>query len=440
MEKFEDTPRYDVAIIGGGIGGLSAAKVLSDEHPDASIILCEKEDTVGQGTSRGDHNTNTAHTGAFYPVNSLKAVSARKGFRFLRDYHDQKGLVRRDIGKIIAASEEGDGPLIEKYYRQAVANGQRPESVSIISGDELRSEHEPLLGKNVESGLLLRDCFLFDADGVMRELAKDLERSGVTVGTDLEVLEVTALPEGWLVKTSRGEFIAKHLVNQAGTHADRIAKMTGGAQDWKIIPVMGSYFELDEPADFRHAIYEPTRRPPFLGVHIMPGQNGKPFMGPDVFFSPYRERIGEETKKRRLKDWILEPFGNLIGFSETGKNAFPNADFYLGMLGSAEGRAEVRKHFHRREFSQDVQRLVNPDLLTIDPGRIHYLRSGIRAQALDLVEGKILQDMDREILLNPHNLDSLAIHDKMPGSPGFTASVGKAAWLVGEIREKLAGR
>jgi|GEM_PF-3362577 len=432
-----DILEYDVAIIGGGIGGLSAAKVLKEQHPDASIILCEKEDLVGQGTSRGDHNTNTAHTGAFYGADSLKGRSARKGFKFLKDYHDQKGLVRRDVGKIIAASQPGDEALIEKYFHQAIANGQRPESVHIVSGDELRAEHEPLLSQNVNSGLLLRDCFLFDADGVMREIARDLENVGVYVGVQHEVLDVQAVPQGWLVKTNLGEFIAKHLVNQAGTHADRIAKMTGGAKDWKIIPVMGSYFELDTPADVHHTIYEPTRRPPFLGVHIMPGKEGKPFMGPDVFFSPFRERLGEETKKRRMKDWITEPFANLIGFAGNGKNAFPNASFYMGMLGSAEGRAEVRKHFARKEFAQDVQRLVNPDLLPIHPNKIHYLRSGIRAQALDLVKGVILQDMDKEVVQNPHANGSIAIHDKMPGSPGFTASVGKAEWLVKEISEAL---
>lgn len=433
LSSYNSTPELDVLVIGGGIGGLSAARVLNEEKPDAKIALLEKEPEVGQGTSHDNHNTNTGHTGAFYAPGSLKATSAKEGFHWLRQYHDEKGLKRRDTGKIIAGTLPEDIGLLQTYFKQALANGQRPESVTLLDGDELRAEHEPFLSQGVTKGLLLEDCYLFDANGVLREMQKDLERAGVSVKTDHKVLDIKPLKKGWLVKTNQGEFIATHIVNQAGTHSDKIARMTGGAKNWKIMPVMGSYFQLDRAAEFRRAIYEPTRQPPFLGVHIMPGKDGKPFMGPDVFFSPYRERLGEETSHRSFAEWIKGPFENLIGLDAKGHDAFPNAAFYMGMLGSATGRDEVIKHFSMERFAQDVQRLVDPDKLRLDPNAIQYLRSGIRAQALDLTKGIILQDMEKEVIQNPNDPNSIAIHDKMPGSPGFTASVGKARWLVRDI-------
>lgn len=433
------TQEFDVTFVGAGIGGLSGACVLKERRPGTTVAILEKEEEVGQGTSHPDHNTGCAHTGCFYPEGSVKAIAVREGFCWLREFHETHSLVRRDIGKIIAASEGGDGAFLRRYQSQALSNGQRPESVKLLSGDELRAEHEPLLSGSVTEGLLLEDCFIFDAGGVMSALKKDLKESGVTIKTGCEVRDIQARPEGWLIVTNEGEFMTRHVVSHAGTHADRIAAMTGGAQDWRIVPVLGAYFELTAEADIRHMIYEPTRKPPFLGVHIMPGADGRPCIGPDVFFSPYRERVGEETSVMGWLTRIVEPFRNIVGFSTVrgAPHFFPIADFYASMLASPDGRAEIVRHFFKGQFATDVQRLINPDLLLIDQSQVTPLKSGIRAQNLDLKTGEISLDMGKEVVVNPHNGDSLAVHDKMPGSPGFTASVGKARWIMKEILEAI---
>jgi hypothetical protein len=98
-----------------------------------------------------------------------------------------------------------------------------------------------------------------------------------------------------------------------------------------------------------------------------------------------------------------------------------------------DGRAEVWKHLNEHAFAQDVQRLINRDLLELKGADFSPLRSGIRAQAIDLCTGKVLQDLAKEELANPLNPKSLFISDKMPGSPGFTASVGKARWMTASL-------
>ncbi len=447
--------QIDALVIGCGIGGLSAARVLGEADPGARIVILEKEPQIGQGTSRADHNTGTGHTGAFYPAGSAKATAANEGFKWLRRYHDEKGLEPRQVGKIIAASQPGDGALLQKYLKQAFDNGQ--QAAAILSGDELRDKYEPLLSTSVTEGLWLPECYLFDANGVMRAMAEDVRSRGGELRTGHKVIAVSAISEGWLVTTSQGEFIAKNVVNCAGTHADRLARMAEGhlvdekgnvergiscgARDWKIMPVIGSYVELNKVVDWRTAVYEPTRNPPFLGVHVMPGVSGRPFMGPDVFFSPLRERFGQETTERQsLPIRIWEAVDNVIGVprstAELTRHAIvPNLQFYLGMAAKADGRAEVWKHFNLDEsFARDVQRLVNRDELELHRDDFRPLRSGIRAQAIDLLTGKVLQDLAKEEIVNPHNPDSRFISDKMPGSPGFTASVGKAKWLTHSIQ------
>jgi L-2-hydroxyglutarate oxidase len=424
----------DFLVIGGGIGGLSIMRILGEKYPNAKLVLLEKEAKIGQGTSRSDHNTGTGHTGAFYAPGSAKATAANEGFAWLRDYHIEKGLTLRNIGKIIAASVPGDDLFLEKYQQQAFANGQ--QSAVILSGHELRDNYEPLLSKDITEGLYLPEAYLFDADGVMKAMVEDIRNKGGVIETNHKVLDIKAISEGWLVSTQNNEYIAKQVVNSAGTHADRIARMVGGGKYWKIMPVMGSYMELNKVVDWRTAVYEPTRNPPFLGVHVMPGVNGKPFMGPDVFFSPLRERVGQETAtKQSIFQLIYEAADNIIGmprgiFSMNLNALYPNLQFYYGMGKKRDGRAEFWKHFNREAFAKDAQRLINSDLLELKGSDFTPLRSGIRAQAIDLRTGKVLQDLAKEEIVNPLNHKSRFISDKMPGSPGFTASVGKARWMT----------
>jgi (S)-2-hydroxyglutarate dehydrogenase len=421
-------------VIGGGIGGLSTMRVLGEKYPKAKIVLLEKEPSLGQGTSRSDHNTGTGHTGAFYAPGTAKAIAANQGFTWLRNYHREKGLPIRNVGKIIAASMPGDDLFLKKYQQQATANGQK--AAVILSGDELRATYEPLLSKKITAGLYLPEAYLFDADGVMKAMAEDISRKGGIILTNQKVLDIKALTEGWLVRTQTGEYIAQHIINSAGTHADRIAHRVGGAKTWKIMPVMGSYVELNKVVDWRTAVYEPTRNPPFLGVHVMPGINGKPFMGPDVFFSPLRERAGNETTSTHsIFKRLYEMADNIIGFPRdvralSLRRLFPNLQFYAGMGATTDGRAEVWKHFNMHAFARDAQRLINRDLLELKGSDFSPLRSGIRAQAIDLTTGKVLQDLAKEEIANPLKPASLFISDKMPGSPGFTASVGKARWIT----------
>ena len=62
---------YDVAIIGGGILGLSSARHLLQQHPGLRVVVIEKDDEVaGQQTG---HNSGVIHSGIYYRPGSLKA-------------------------------------------------------------------------------------------------------------------------------------------------------------------------------------------------------------------------------------------------------------------------------------------------------------------------------------------------------------------------------
>jgi len=66
----------DLAIIGGGIVGLSTAMECARRRPGARVLVLEKEAAVGAHQS--SHNSGVIHSGIYYKPGSYKARFARK--------------------------------------------------------------------------------------------------------------------------------------------------------------------------------------------------------------------------------------------------------------------------------------------------------------------------------------------------------------------------
>ena len=61
-------------VIGAGVLGLAIARQLA---PKGSLLIVEREDTIGTGTS--SRNSEVIHAGMYYPAGTLKATSCVKG-------------------------------------------------------------------------------------------------------------------------------------------------------------------------------------------------------------------------------------------------------------------------------------------------------------------------------------------------------------------------
>ena len=71
--------RYDVAVVGGGIVGLAAARELQLRHPSLSMVLLEKEGELA--THQTGHNSGVIHSGVYYTPGTLKAKLCVEGNR-----------------------------------------------------------------------------------------------------------------------------------------------------------------------------------------------------------------------------------------------------------------------------------------------------------------------------------------------------------------------
>src|SRR5690606_16216994 len=89
------------------------------------------------------------------------------------------------------------------------------------------------------------------------------------------------------VETDTGDITGAAVVACCGLQADRVADMSGLADDFRIIPFRGEYFRLSNKAGdpIRHLIYPvPDPSLPFLGVHLTKMIGGYTTVGPNAVF------------------------------------------------------------------------------------------------------------------------------------------------------------
>ena len=89
----------DVLIIGGGMVGLAIAHQLLERSPGRSVVVLDKEPSLGRHSS--GRNSGVLHAGLYYKPGSLKARVCVSGSRRLRAWCEQRGLPINACGKVI---------------------------------------------------------------------------------------------------------------------------------------------------------------------------------------------------------------------------------------------------------------------------------------------------------------------------------------------------
>ncbi|MCH6546368.1 MAG: FAD-dependent oxidoreductase, partial [Deltaproteobacteria bacterium] len=82
--------KYDLAVIGGGIIGLSTAMQFAEKSPETKIVVLEKEPDLAMHQS--GHNSGVIHSGIYYRPGSAKARMCVSGKKALLEFCDQQGI------------------------------------------------------------------------------------------------------------------------------------------------------------------------------------------------------------------------------------------------------------------------------------------------------------------------------------------------------------
>ena len=367
---------YDVAIIGGGIVGLATAYRLTDQYPDTSVVVLEKEDRVA--AHQTSHNSGVIHSGVFYEPGSLKAENCREGKRALIEFCEREDVDYEMCGKVVVATDESEVPGLDRIEEKSRQN--QVDCTRI--GPERLHEREPHV-RGV-AALEVPGAGIVDYEAVAHALADRVTERGHSVQTGAKVRDLHVTPNHVTVDTTAGAVQARHAVNCAGLYADRIAEMSGQNLNTKIVPFRGEYYELvPERRSLCSRLVYPVPDPafPFLGVHFTPMIDGRVECGPSAVLAFAREGYGlTDIDWAELLEILTYP-----GFQKLAARHW------------RKGLRELLQSISKRAYLQAARNLI-PEVQMDD---FTSLRAGVRAQALrrdgTLVDDFLIRETDRVV-------------------------------------------
>ena len=228
----------DVAVIGGGVIGLSVARELRLAGVDRVLVL-EREASVGQGSSsranggvRAQFTTTANIAFSAWSIAELERLDARTG---LLGFH-QTGYL------LLCGTEAAEPGLAAAYELQRslgvevqwLTPAQALELVPFLRPEGLRA-----------ATFHGRDGFL-DPHGVVGAMRADAERLEARIRTGAEVTAIEPAPGGRLdLRAGDRTVRAAVVVNAAGPAAGRVAALCGA--DLPVAPVRRNLAYVREP-------------------------------------------------------------------------------------------------------------------------------------------------------------------------------------------------
>ncbi|MCH8235900.1 MAG: L-2-hydroxyglutarate oxidase [Chloroflexi bacterium] len=383
--------QYDIAIVGAGIIGLSTALTLLGRHPALKIAILEKGGDIAQ--QQTGHNSGVIHSGIYYRPGSFKARYCVEGRASMVKFCQENEIPYREIGKVIVAADEGQLERLRTLEERGKAN--QVEGLRLVDQDEL-AELEPHV-KGI-AALFSPKTGIVNYQDVTRVYAEKVQASGGELHLNSQVEGFERHDGVIYIETEKAEYRTKNVINCAGLHSDRVARMMGVDPGLRIIPFRGEYYTIKKEREYlvKHLIYPvPDPEFPFLGVHFTHNMKGYVEAGPNAVLAMRRE--GYRKRDFSIGDsWETFTFG---GFWKMTAR-----DWKTGFY-------EMNRSLRKSVFVKDLQKMI-PEIQKSDLG---VGGSGVRAQAVDN-KGNLLDDFR---IAQTED----AVHVLNAPSPGATASL-----------------
>jgi len=385
--------------------GLGTAYRLQETFPDDTVILWEKEHVAGSHQST--HNSGVLHAGLYYKTGSLKARLAVAGIRQMVNFCREYDVPHEICGKLVVATTDEEVSRLRTLLDRGTANGL--VGLRFLDHAGLREIEPHAAGL---AAVAVPEEGIVDYRAVVVALVGAIERRGGHVRLGARVQSLSRRFDRWSVGLAEGDDECDFLINCAGLHSDRVAKVAGEPRHTRIVPFRGEYYELRTERQHlvRNLIYPvPDPEYPFLGVHFTRLIQGGIEAGPNAVLALSREGYSRAAFTPR-DAWDAVTFGGLWRFVAR------HTRMCLG---------EVARSHSARLFCRSLQKLV-PELQESD---LVTGGTGVRAQAMTPA-GELVQDFD---LIERAN----AIHVLNAPSPGATASLAIGAHIAARIAALL---
>lgn len=398
------TRNFDVLIVGGGVIGLTTGLEILKLNRKLSVLIIEKEAQYGMHAS--GRNSGVLHAGFYYPPDSRKAQFSTAGNTQLSDFCDQNRIKVNRCGKVLVAQDDSEAETIDYLYNQGRASGVELEVID----SEFLGDFEPL-AKTWKKFLWSPNTSVVDPLKVLAAIASRYNELGgvLTFGQPIELLGPNILQLGDERITYR------HLVNSAGSQADRIAQFFGVAKEYSMVPFVGVYKSIPHSLlPIKTLVYPvPNLDYPFLGVHFTLTANGEVTIGPTAIplFGREQYSLGEIPASRDL-------MSSMRGYFSLASHRKVN----LSRIAKVE-LAMLSKKLMVREATK---------LIPSTPPASYWNKSkiGIRSQLIDLRAGELVKDY-----LVLHSANETHVLNLV--SPGFTSAFPLAKEIANGVVGKI---
>jgi len=395
--------KYDFAIIGSGIIGLTLAFKLRLKFVNSNIIIFEKEpNSISHGSGR---NSGVLHSGIYYDPGSLRANLCTTGVKELKDYIISEKLWINECGKLLIPTSKFSNSNLENLFERAKNNGVEVHKIKSTEIENL----EPNINCQFKYGLHVPFTSVADPKEVSESLIRNLKKMNVNFKYNSKILKIISNE----VITKDDKIEAGKIFNCAGLFADEVAKKSNLEFRFSFLPFKGKYWKIkNKNFKLNHLVYPiPDLRYPFLGLHSSHNRNGDFFIGPSS--TPV---FGREQYNGFFGDSISESLSLFLNFSKKiifNENKLRSLAVKEMLLLTKYGFFnEIKKMFKN----------IKSDELELSEHKI-----GIRSQIFDPNKKSLVNDF---VVINQDH----TTHVLNAISPAWSASFAFADYLIDKAK------
>lgn len=406
-----------VAIIGGGVLGMSIAYFLSAhaKSPE-SVALLEQEKNIAQHTS--GRNTGKVHAPFLYDPTKKKtfAKAAALGYEMWQKYSSHKRMLFKRDGVLEVALDDKGIDQLYKYMEWGEANDLTKNELQLLDKNEV-ARMEPNV--RCDSAIYCSKDASVNYGAFTLALLEDIQWFGCKLLLGHKVERISSYSQGvYSVITNQGEEVrAEYLVNVAGGNSMDVAHMMGVAQSYTDLHFRGEYWQA--PPQYHDltklSIYSVPKHPeyPFLDPHWIVRADDRREVGPNAVpvFGPYAYGW-----RRNLADMLPK----IMESSHTGaRKIFFDRQFLS--LASTELRSFLSKTAMINRVREFLPQL-RPSAF------IQRGTAGIRSSVIDKT-GRFVPDtlvLERDSSLHVLNYNSPGATGALPMAANITSKIIKA--------------
>lgn len=266
---------YDVIIIGCGVVGASCAYTLAQYALRVGVL--EASNDVANGTTKA--NSAIVHAG-YDPLPGTNMARLNVlGTAMMGPLCARLDVPYRNNGSLVLSLSEEDDDTLRELYERGIANGV-PGLALLDRAQTLALE--PNLSPALRGALYAPSAGIVNPWELCYAMAETAVRNGAELHLSAPVTAIERLDGGFRLRTPKGDFTARYVVNCAGTLADSVSAMAGD-RSFTVRPAKGEYFLLDKSEGHRveHVIFQcPSKLG--KGVLVTPTVHGNLLVGPNA--------------------------------------------------------------------------------------------------------------------------------------------------------------